>query len=262
MIGNNSYIPQISATIMAEWDQENAQPIIVAATPIISSFITTAIPITTSLLITAISEINQLSACVITDAVNTPSVPPSFSSYSPLPTHEAIATATPLSDITNIFHNRIVSIPSAPVTPVKSFPSYTTLTTDEAVAQAAIISEIGNEALYAPIPNEVACTTPIKSSTTDSALLDEAITPRTRKIQELVRDNSTPEKKYNLESDASNWITLPLTPGAKKAEDVIYMFRKKSTGEVLIGKTEGKMQSRASAYVSSFNNPEKDVGKR
>ncbi|HXF29550.1 MAG TPA: GIY-YIG nuclease family protein [Chlamydiales bacterium] len=71
----------------------------------------------------------------------------------------------------------------------------------------------------------------------------------------------TPEKTYPLQADSAGWVTLQLTPGAKEAARVIYMFREISTGKVLIGKTEAKVESRVPAYLTAINHPEKDKGK-
>lgn len=87
------------------------------------------------------------------------------------------------------------------------------------------------------------------------------LTPKKSKIQALVDQNKTPEKTYDVKVDESGWVSLPLTPGAKKAANIIYMFRSKSTKRVLIGKTEGTAAKRVSGYVSTFNHPEKDKGK-
>jgi predicted GIY-YIG superfamily endonuclease len=78
-------------------------------------------------------------------------------------------------------------------------------------------------------------------------------------VKKFVEENPTPLKKYSIEEE-NGWISLPLTPGAKSQARVIYMFRSKSDGKVLIGKTEAKVGKRVSQYVSSFNHPEKERG--
>lgn len=80
-------------------------------------------------------------------------------------------------------------------------------------------------------------------------------------VKEIVAKNLTPKKKHQVQADENGKISLPLSPNTKKESRVIYMFRKKSDGKVLIGKTEQACGKRASSYVSAFNNAEKDYGK-
>ena len=103
--------------------------------------------------------------------------------------------------------------------------------------------------------------TPHASSPIVRSLLLPDITPRTKRARAAISRNTTPEKTYGIKVDAKGKHTLELTPGVKKVSRVIYMFRRKSDGKVLIGKTEGPVAKRASSYMSSVNHPEKDRGK-
>ncbi len=88
------------------------------------------------------------------------------------------------------------------------------------------------------------------------------VTPTTQRVKQFTQENDTPDKLYNLSFDEDeDKVVLPLTPSVKKLERVIYMFRNKTTGEVLIGKTETEVTKRVSGYVSAFNNPKSAKGK-
>jgi group I intron endonuclease len=102
--------------------------------------------------------------------------------------------------------------------------------------------------------------TRIQKKTKQDAPLPSNSSPKTAKLQKIIDENSTPQKTYPLTSKGGK-VKIMLTPNVKKLERVIYMFRNKINGKVLIGKTESTIAKRTSAYVSSFNNPNTQKGK-
>ncbi len=79
------------------------------------------------------------------------------------------------------------------------------------------------------------------------------VTPTAMRVLKIAFENATPDKKFPLMRGANGRIILPLTPNTKKAANAIYMFRRKSDGKVLIGKTETLVRQRVSSYLTSFN---------
>jgi len=86
------------------------------------------------------------------------------------------------------------------------------------------------------------------------------LTPITQRVNELVPDTITPDRKYPISLNKKGKLTVQLTPGAKEARDVIYMFRKKSTGEALIGYTEQTVGKRMQGYNSAFRSETSQKG--
>jgi hypothetical protein len=102
--------------------------------------------------------------------------------------------------------------------------------------------------------------TPTSSSSSVTSSSVSPTSARQIKVRQILQDNPTPEKTYNLSEQEDGWIRLNLTPGVKKATRVIYMFREKSTGKTLVGKTETTVSKRTSGYTSQINHPEKKRG--
>ena len=105
-------------------------------------------------------------------------------------------------------------------------------------------------------PPAAAPSTPVRTPVKQ----DPPVTPTTARLDELVPPTVTPEKLYSIGSKKGK-LTLQLTPGARSARDVIYMFRQKSTGKALIGYTEQTMGRRAHGYNSAFRHPDSQKGK-
>ncbi len=80
-------------------------------------------------------------------------------------------------------------------------------------------------------------------------------------VQRIVATHTTPPKTYEVTADKNGWISLQLTPGAKKQANIIYMWRRKSDKKVLIGMTETTCAKRVSGYLYCMNHPEKKKGK-
>lgn len=70
----------------------------------------------------------------------------------------------------------------------------------------------------------------------------------------------TPSKWYPV-SDSSGKIKVNVTPRGAAKQRIIYIFRNKETGQVLIGKTSQTAAKRLAQYQTTFNHPERDYGK-
>ena len=80
-------------------------------------------------------------------------------------------------------------------------------------------------------------------------------------IAQVIKSQNFEPKKWYPVSNEQGRISTLLTPDGGAKKRVIYVFRNKKTGELLIGKTAQTVQRRISQYNSAFNHPERDYGK-
>ncbi len=92
--------------------------------------------------------------------------------------------------------------------------------------------------------------------------LDYPLSPPPSKRRKLDENYpQTPEKWYDLQANPkkNGRVEVLLTPEAKRAERVIYIFKNIMTGKVLIGMTGQKLSKRVSQYQTQFNKHAKRV---